>query len=122
MFPDICVFCLYLFNFLIFLKDGDKQDQGASSSKAKSKVKSVDLPILANTTRQLDRDVLNNFVEYEASLVLFHSLSVCLISLENMRSVAISLTQLSSKQSSLESSTLCIFDSHLKPELHFLHF
>ncbi|KAK7153373.1 hypothetical protein R3I93_011318 [Phoxinus phoxinus] len=51
-------------------KDGDKQDQGASSSKAKSKVKSVDLPILANTTRQLDRDVLNNFVEYEKKMII----------------------------------------------------
>uniref|UniRef100_A0A672N2F7 Heat shock protein family A (Hsp70) member 4 like n=1 Tax=Sinocyclocheilus grahami TaxID=75366 RepID=A0A672N2F7_SINGR len=50
--------------------DGDKQDQGASSSKAKSKVKSVDLPILANTTRQLDRDVLNNFVEYEKTMII----------------------------------------------------
>lgn len=67
--------------FSVFLKDGDKQDQGASSSKAKSKVKSVDLPILANTTRQLDRDVLNHFVEYEVS---HNSLSVCLTSLENV--------------------------------------
>uniref|UniRef100_A0A8C1I515 Heat shock 70 kDa protein 4L-like n=1 Tax=Cyprinus carpio TaxID=7962 RepID=A0A8C1I515_CYPCA len=49
---------------------GDKQDQGASSSKAKSKVKSVDLPIWANTTRQLDRDVLNNFVEYEKKMII----------------------------------------------------
>ncbi|XP_056332957.1 heat shock 70 kDa protein 4L [Danio aesculapii] len=51
-------------------KDGDKQDQGASSSKAKSKVKSVDLPILANTTRQLDRDVLTHFVEYEKKMII----------------------------------------------------
>ncbi len=99
--PSICEFldnCVYyLFNFLIFLKDGDKQDQGASSSKAKSKVKSVDLPILANTTRQLDQDVLNNFVDYEVS---HNSLSVCLSSPENMWSVAINVTQLSSVQSS----------------------
>lgn len=113
VFPDNCVF--YLFNFLIFIKDGDKQD--ASSSKAKSKVKSVDLPILANTTRQLDQDVLNNFVDYEVS---HNSLSVCLSSLENMWSVAINWTQLSSKQPSF--STQCIFDSHLKLEPHFLHF
>lgn len=86
--------CLYLFKFLIFLKDGDKQDQAASSSKAKSKVKSVDLPIWANTTRQLDQDVLNNFVEYEVS---HNSFSVCLSSLENMWSGAINLNQLSSK-------------------------
>uniref|UniRef100_A0A8C2KE13 Heat shock 70 kDa protein 4L-like n=1 Tax=Cyprinus carpio TaxID=7962 RepID=A0A8C2KE13_CYPCA len=68
LFLDNCIY--YLFNFLIFLKDGEKQDQGASSSKAKSKVKSVDLPILANTTRQLDRDVLNNFVEYEKKMII----------------------------------------------------
>ncbi len=67
--------------FSIFLKDGDKQDQGASSSKPKSKVKSVDLPILANTTRQLDQHVLNNFVDYEVS---HNPLSVCLSSLENV--------------------------------------
>uniref|UniRef100_A0A8C2FAV3 Heat shock protein 4 like n=1 Tax=Cyprinus carpio TaxID=7962 RepID=A0A8C2FAV3_CYPCA len=42
----------------------------ASSSKAKSKVKSVDLPIWANTTRQLDQDVLNNFVEYEKKMII----------------------------------------------------
>uniref|UniRef100_A0A671RZA2 Heat shock protein 4 like n=1 Tax=Sinocyclocheilus anshuiensis TaxID=1608454 RepID=A0A671RZA2_9TELE len=85
-------------------KDGDKQDQGASSSKAKSKVKSVDLPILANTTRQLDRDVLNNFVEYEVS---HNSLSVCLSSLENMWSVAVYLAQLSSNEAT-ESNRLTI--------------
>ncbi|XP_059375357.1 heat shock 70 kDa protein 4L-like isoform X2 [Carassius carassius] len=51
-------------------KEGDKQDQGASSSKGKSKVKSVDLPIRANTTRQLDQDVLNNFVEYEKKMII----------------------------------------------------
>uniref|UniRef100_A0A8C1G1C1 Heat shock 70 kDa protein 4L-like n=1 Tax=Cyprinus carpio TaxID=7962 RepID=A0A8C1G1C1_CYPCA len=68
LFLDNCIY--YLFNFLIFLKDGEKQDQGASSSKAKSKVKSVDLPIWANTTRQLDRDVLNNFVEYEKKMII----------------------------------------------------
>lgn len=63
---------LHLASFVIMfflLKDGasDKQEQGASSSKPKPKVKSVDLPILASTTRQLDKDVLNNFVEYEVS-------------------------------------------------------
>lgn len=30
-------------------------------------MKSIDLPILANNIRQLDSDVLNNFVEYEVS-------------------------------------------------------
>ncbi|XP_052001251.1 heat shock 70 kDa protein 4L [Xyrauchen texanus] len=54
-------------------KDGapfDKQEQGASSSKPKTMVKSVDLPILANTTRQLERDVLNSFVEYEKKMII----------------------------------------------------
>lgn len=63
---------LHLASFVIMfflLKDGasDKQEQGGSSSKPKPKVKSVDLPILASTTRQLDKDVLDNFVEYEVS-------------------------------------------------------
>uniref|UniRef100_A0A672QS14 Heat shock 70 kDa protein 4L-like n=1 Tax=Sinocyclocheilus grahami TaxID=75366 RepID=A0A672QS14_SINGR len=62
--------CLYLYKFLILLKDGDKQDQVASSSKANTKVKSVDLPIWANTTRQLDQDVLNNFVDYEKKMII----------------------------------------------------
>ncbi|XP_051502760.1 heat shock 70 kDa protein 4L [Myxocyprinus asiaticus] len=48
----------------------DKQEQCASSSKPKTKVKSVDLPILANTTRQLERDVLNSFVEYEKKMII----------------------------------------------------
>lgn len=63
---DSSVFGLSMF---FLLKDGasDKQEQGASSSKPKTKVKSVDLPILASTTRQLDKDVLTNFVEYEVS-------------------------------------------------------
>ncbi|XP_055027573.1 heat shock 70 kDa protein 4L isoform X1 [Misgurnus anguillicaudatus] len=54
-------------------KDGtssDKQEQGAGSSKPKTKVKSVDLPILASTTRQLGGDVLNNFTEYEKKMII----------------------------------------------------
>ncbi|KAA0711450.1 Heat shock 70 kDa protein 4L Heat shock 70-related protein APG-1 [Triplophysa tibetana] len=53
-------------------KDGasDKQEQGASGSKPKTKVKSVDLPIMASTTRQLDKDVLNHFVEYEKKMII----------------------------------------------------
>lgn len=67
-------------NIVFFLKDGasDKQEQGASGSKPKTKVKSVDLPIIASTTRQLDKDVLNHFVEYEVSssfLLQFQSAS-----------------------------------------------
>lgn len=46
---------------------GEKQDPAAGGSKPKVKVKSTDLPILANIIRQLDRGVLNDFVEYEVS-------------------------------------------------------
>ncbi|MEQ2177715.1 hypothetical protein GOODEAATRI_006454 [Goodea atripinnis] len=44
---------------------GEKQDATAEGSKPKVKVKSIDLPIVANSIRQLDEDVLTNFVEYE---------------------------------------------------------
>ncbi|CAB1330956.1 unnamed protein product [Coregonus sp. 'balchen'] len=47
---------------------GEKQDPASGGSKPKVKVKSTDLPILANTIRQLDRGVLNDFVEYEDKL------------------------------------------------------
>lgn len=46
---------------------GEKQDPAAGGSKPKVKVKSIDLPIMANNIRQLDSDVLNDFVEYEVS-------------------------------------------------------
>lgn len=46
---------------------GEKQDPAAGGSKPKVKVKSIDLPIMANNIRQLDSDVLNNFVDYEVS-------------------------------------------------------
>uniref|UniRef100_A0A668ABB8 Heat shock protein family A (Hsp70) member 4 like n=1 Tax=Myripristis murdjan TaxID=586833 RepID=A0A668ABB8_9TELE len=49
---------------------GEKQDPAAGGSKPKVKVKSTDLPIMANTIRQLDRDVLNNFVEYEGQMIV----------------------------------------------------
>uniref|UniRef100_A0A1A7WXT9 Heat shock 70kDa protein 4-like n=1 Tax=Iconisemion striatum TaxID=60296 RepID=A0A1A7WXT9_9TELE len=48
---------------------GEKQDQSAGGSKPKAKVKSVDLPIVANNLRQLDSDVLNNFVEHEREMI-----------------------------------------------------
>ncbi|TRY57892.1 hypothetical protein DNTS_014409 [Danionella cerebrum] len=51
------------------IKEGDNPDQG-DSSKSKSKVKSVELPVLANTTRQLDANVLNSFVEYEKNMII----------------------------------------------------
>lgn len=46
---------------------GEKQDPAAGGSKPKVKVKSIDLPIMARNIRQLDSDVLNDFVEYEVS-------------------------------------------------------
>lgn len=46
---------------------GEKQDPAAGGSKPKVKVKSIDLPIVANNIRQLDSSVLNDFVEYEVS-------------------------------------------------------
>ncbi|XP_071767053.2 heat shock 70 kDa protein 4L [Centroberyx gerrardi] len=49
---------------------GEKQDPAAGGSKPKVKVKSTDLPILTNTIRQLDRDVLNDFVEYEGQMIV----------------------------------------------------
>uniref|UniRef100_A0A7N6ACR3 Heat shock protein 4 like n=1 Tax=Anabas testudineus TaxID=64144 RepID=A0A7N6ACR3_ANATE len=49
---------------------GDKQDPAAGESKPKVKVKSIDLPIVANNIRQLDSDVLNNFVEYERQMII----------------------------------------------------
>ncbi|XP_028994579.1 heat shock 70 kDa protein 4L [Betta splendens] len=49
---------------------GEKQDSAAGGSKPKVKVKSIDLPIAANSIRQLDSDVLNNFVEYERQMII----------------------------------------------------
>ncbi|KAF0044382.1 heat shock 70 kDa protein 4L [Scophthalmus maximus] len=48
----------------------EKQDPAAGGSKPKVKVKSIDLPIVANNIRQLDGDVLNNFVEYERQMIV----------------------------------------------------
>eukprot|EP00063_Salmo_salar_P091415 XP_014066250.1 PREDICTED: heat shock 70 kDa protein 4L-like isoform X1 [Salmo salar] len=49
---------------------GEKQDPAAGGSKPKVKVKSTDLPVLANIIRQLDRGVLNDFVEYESQMIV----------------------------------------------------
>ncbi|KAM9841945.1 heat shock 70 kDa protein 4L [Aulostomus maculatus] len=49
---------------------GDKQDPAAAGNKPKVKVKSTDLPIIANNIRQLDSDVLSNFVEYERQMIV----------------------------------------------------
>lgn len=46
---------------------GEKQETAAGGSKAKVKVKSIDLPVVVNSVRQLGASVLNNFVEYEVS-------------------------------------------------------
>lgn len=47
---------------------GEKQDPAAAAgSKAKVKVKSIDLPVVVNSIRQLDASVLNDFVQYEVS-------------------------------------------------------
>lgn len=45
-------------------------DPAAGGSKPKVKVKSVELPILSNTVRQLERDMLNDFVEYEGQMII----------------------------------------------------
>uniref|UniRef100_A0A671WE01 Heat shock protein family A (Hsp70) member 4 like n=1 Tax=Sparus aurata TaxID=8175 RepID=A0A671WE01_SPAAU len=52
------------------MKSGEKQDPAAGGSKPKVKVKSIDLPIMANNIRQLDSDVLNDFVEYERQMII----------------------------------------------------
>lgn len=52
----------------------EKQDPVAGGSKAKVKVKSIDLPVVMNSIRQLDTSVLNDFVEYEVG----HGFKMCL--------------------------------------------
>ncbi|KAJ3613693.1 hypothetical protein NHX12_019939 [Muraenolepis orangiensis] len=49
---------------------GDKQDPPAVGSRPKSKVKSIDLPIITNTIRQVNKDILNDFVEYEHQMIV----------------------------------------------------
>ncbi|XP_054469792.1 heat shock 70 kDa protein 4L isoform X1 [Anoplopoma fimbria] len=49
---------------------GEKPDPAAGGSKPKVKVKSMDLPIVANNIRQLDSKVLNDFVEYEHQMII----------------------------------------------------
>lgn len=46
---------------------GESQDPTAGGSKPKVKVKSLDLPIMSSNIRQLDTEVLANFVESEVS-------------------------------------------------------
>lgn len=49
---------------------GEKQDPAAGGSKAKAKVKSIDLPVVVNSIRQLGASVLNDFVEYERQMII----------------------------------------------------
>ncbi|KAG7277316.1 hypothetical protein CRUP_005850, partial [Coryphaenoides rupestris] len=49
---------------------GDKQDPAAGGSRPKSKVKSIDLPIITNTIRQVNKDILIDFVEYEGQMIV----------------------------------------------------
>ncbi|XP_077587069.1 heat shock 70 kDa protein 4L [Stigmatopora nigra] len=50
---------------------GEKQDPAAvAGSKAKVKVKSADLPIVASNIRQLDSEVLYNFVNFERHMIV----------------------------------------------------
>ncbi|XP_003962711.2 heat shock 70 kDa protein 4L [Takifugu rubripes] len=48
----------------------EKQDPAAGGSKPKVKVKSIDLPVVMNSIRQLDTSVLNDFVEYERQMII----------------------------------------------------
>ncbi|XP_068607647.1 heat shock 70 kDa protein 4L [Brachionichthys hirsutus] len=47
----------------------ERQDQAAGGSKVKAKMKSIDLPIIANV-RQLDGDILSDFVAYEHQMIV----------------------------------------------------
>ncbi|KAM9777372.1 heat shock 70 kDa protein 4L [Neosynchiropus ocellatus] len=47
----------------------EKQDPAAGANKLKAKVKSIELPVSASSIRQLDSNVLNNFVEYERQMI-----------------------------------------------------
>ncbi|XP_054651956.1 heat shock 70 kDa protein 4L isoform X1 [Dunckerocampus dactyliophorus] len=50
---------------------GEMQDPAAAGgSKAKVKAKSVDLPVVANNIRQLNSEVLCNFVQYERQMIV----------------------------------------------------
>uniref|UniRef100_A0A8C4XGP6 Uncharacterized protein n=1 Tax=Erpetoichthys calabaricus TaxID=27687 RepID=A0A8C4XGP6_ERPCA len=53
---------------------GNKQEQSSWQSKAKVKVKSIDLPILAKTLRQVERDHLNSFIENEGKMIMQYKL------------------------------------------------
>ncbi|XP_015200454.2 heat shock 70 kDa protein 4L isoform X1 [Lepisosteus oculatus] len=48
----------------------EKQEPNSGACAPKVKVKSIDLPIVANTIRQLGRDVLNSFVENEGKMIM----------------------------------------------------
>ncbi|TSN67065.1 Heat shock 70 kDa protein 4L [Bagarius yarrelli] len=48
----------------------EKQEQGAGSSKPRTKVKSVELPILTCGVRQVDGELLNSLVEEERRMIV----------------------------------------------------
>uniref|UniRef100_A0A3Q1APZ3 Heat shock protein 4 like n=1 Tax=Amphiprion ocellaris TaxID=80972 RepID=A0A3Q1APZ3_AMPOC len=66
----LCFFFFFLDFQIQEGASGEKQDPAAGGSKPKVKVKSIDLPIVANNIRQLDSDVLSNFVEYERQMII----------------------------------------------------
>uniref|UniRef100_A0A3P9KI78 Heat shock protein 4 like n=1 Tax=Oryzias latipes TaxID=8090 RepID=A0A3P9KI78_ORYLA len=53
----------------LLLTAGESQDPTAGGSKPKVKVKSLDLPIMSSNIRQLDTEVLANFVESERQMI-----------------------------------------------------
>ena len=59
MLVSVCV-CVGL-----FCQEGVSGEPVAVGTKPKARVKSVDLPIEMTGSRQLDRQTLNNFIEYE---------------------------------------------------------
>uniref|UniRef100_A0A3B5LLI7 Heat shock protein 4 like n=1 Tax=Xiphophorus couchianus TaxID=32473 RepID=A0A3B5LLI7_9TELE len=70
--PDHKTFFFHECASVVLSKEGaaaEKQDATAGGSKPNVKVKSIDLPIVANNIRQLDGDVLTNFVEYERQMI-----------------------------------------------------
>ncbi|XP_031436250.2 heat shock 70 kDa protein 4L, partial [Clupea harengus] len=51
-------------------KEGVSGEPVAVGTKPKARVKSVDLPIEMTGSRQLDRQTLNNFIEYEGQMIV----------------------------------------------------
>ncbi|XP_054845640.1 heat shock 70 kDa protein 4L [Eublepharis macularius] len=49
---------------------GDKLDNAVQSGKAKTKIKSIDLPIQANLYRQVGQDLINCYIENEGKMMM----------------------------------------------------